>query len=383
MLKSMERKSNKEKPQKTFKNMERKSTSTKRRKRNLLIIFAGLITIIIAWQFISGFFREEEKVVRGRFREMVQEVFPEQSVRVSDSFGIRSFETSKASLGKQQKPARHVVLIHGMDDPGKVWMNLAPALYEEDYAVWIMRYPNDQPVVDSSRLFFTELKKLAKKGISEIVIVSHSMGGLVSREMLTSPEIDYSGQVHSGKIQRVIGLIMVGTPNHGSEMARFRFMGEVRDQYVHFTRGEGHWLRAILDGAGEAKIDLLPGSRFLTEVNSRPHPEGVKMLVVAGIAVPWSDKNIDNLIRYLQTRETDGDQKKLEDLRAALLTTNRSLGDGLVAVDSTRLTGVPHLTVRGTHLSIIRNLTESSDRIPPALPIIIEELRQHVFPRTD
>ena len=28
----------------------------------------------------------------------------------------------------------------------------------------------------------------------------------------------------------------------------------------------------FFDGAGEAKIDLLPGSHFLTELNTRPHP---------------------------------------------------------------------------------------------------------------
>jgi len=363
--------------------MERKTNNTKRRKRRLLILFSVLIAMIIAWQFISDFFREDEKAMRGAFREMVQEVFPEESARVAEMFGIRKFEAREGFPDKLRKPSRHVVLIHGLDDPGRVWMNLVPALYAEGYAVWIMGYPNDQPIVDSSRLFFIELKELAENGISEIVIVAHSMGGLVSREMLTSPEIDYTAEVQSGRVPRVIGLTMVCTPNHGSEMARFRFIGEVRDQYGHFVKGEGHWLRGILDGAGEAKIDLLPGSRFLTEVNSRPHPKGVKMLVIAGVAAPWGDEDIDNLIGYLQTEETKSDQNKLDDLREVLLTTNNTLGDGLVTVDSTRLTGVPHLTVRGTHLSAIRNVTKNSDRIPPAVPIIIEELLQQDFSRTD
>ena len=317
--------------------------------------------------------------MRKAFREMVQEAFPEQSAQVSGSFGIRPFEVPEGLPDNQQNPPRHVVLIHGVDDPGKVWMNLAPALAEEDYTVWIMKYPNDQPIVDSSRLFFIELNKLVENGVAEIAIVAHSMGGLVSREMLTSPEIDYAGQIKPGRVPQVMGLIMVCTPNHGSEMARFRFIVEARDQYAHFAKGEGHWLRGILDGAGEAKIDLLPGSRFLTELNSRPHPQGVKMLVIAGVAAPWSDEDIDNLIGYLETGETNSDGNTLEDLRAALRTTNRTLGDGLVTVDSTRLTGVPHMTLRGTHPSIIRNVTESSDRIPPAVPVIIKELGQQDF----
>ena len=50
------------------------------------------------------------------------------------------------------------------------------------------------------------------------------------------------------------------------------------------------------------------------------------------------------------------------------------LGDGLVTVESTRLDGVDHRTVRGTHLSMIRNITEASDRVPPAVPLVIESL---------
>jgi hypothetical protein len=52
------------------------------------------------------------------------------------------------------------------------------------------------------------------------------------------------------------------------------------------------------------------------------------------------------------------------------------LGDGLVTVESTRLAGVPHRTVDGTHLSMIRNITSDSRRIPPAVPIIVERLKR-------
>jgi pimeloyl-ACP methyl ester carboxylesterase len=355
-------------------NMDRKTNNRKRGIRRLLILFAGLIVMIIAWQYISDHFREEEKTIRREFREKVRTVFPEQAAQVAASFGIRQYEASDGLPDKHQERARHVVLVHGLDDPGKVWMNLAPALYEEGYKVWIMLYPNDQPIADSARLFFTELKKLAEEDVPEVAVVAHSMGGLVSREMLTSPEIDYAGQVQSKRVTRVSGLIMVGTPNHGSEIARFRILGELRDQYGHFARGKGHWLRVILDGTGEAKIDLLPGSRFLTELNARPHPAGVEMLVIVGIAATWSDEDIDKLIRSLKTGEAQGDENNLEELRAALHSTSRGLGDGLVTVDSALLPGVPHQTVRGTHLSMIRNITEGSDRIPPSIPIIIQEL---------
>jgi hypothetical protein len=47
----------------------------------------------------------------------------------------------------------------------------------------------------------------------------------------------------------------------------------------------------------------------------------------------------------------------------------------VVTVESTRLEGVLHRTVDGTHLSMIRNITKGSPRIPPAVPIILNRLK--------
>ena len=120
------------------------------------------------------------------------------------------------------------MLIHGLDDPGAVWQNLAPALVKDGYNVWLMHYPNDQPIVDSAYLFFMKLHGLKESGVNRLCIVAHSMGGLVSREMLTSPAIGYKTSVEKGQVPEVINLIMIGTPNHGSQLARFRIVTEMR-----------------------------------------------------------------------------------------------------------------------------------------------------------
>ena len=56
------------------------------------------------------------------------------------------------------------------------------------------------------------------------------MGGLVTRDMLTSPDIGYSDLRHARKVPEVKRFIMVGTPNHGSYFARLRFLTEIRAQ---------------------------------------------------------------------------------------------------------------------------------------------------------
>ena len=242
--------------------------------------------------------------------------------------------------------------------------------------MWIMNYPNDQPIRESAHLFFNELEALRKSGVTRVSIVGHSMGGLVSRELLTSPHIGYHRSVEDSRVPEVAALIMVGTPNHGSQLARFRWFGEVRDYMTQLTTGELNWLGTIFDGAGEAKIDLLPGSLFLTDLNARPHPQGVEMLVIAGITSPWNDSDIERWIRHLRQHLPEEMQQQVDTLGSAMIAMTHGLGDGLVTVASTRLDGVPHRTVDGTHLTIIRNILATSRRVPPAVPIIVELLTQ-------
>jgi pimeloyl-ACP methyl ester carboxylesterase len=345
-----------------------------KRKRWLWAI-GGILLLIGLWQLFTNLYQEEEKELRRQLRETVKEKFPEQTAKFFETFGLFYFEADREPPSGAALNRKSVVLVHGLDDPGAVWQNLAPALVKEDFNVWLMQYPNDQPIVESAQLFFEELKKLKGLGIHRISIVAHSMGGLVSREMLTSPEIEYNRSAKNTLVPEVAALIMVGTPNHGSHLARFRVFTEVRDHLVRLKKGEASWLGAIIDGAGEAKIDLLPGSRFLTELNLRPHPEGVDMLIIAGITSPWNESDINRWVSNLRRKVPDDQQKRVDELGKMMISMTHGLGDGLVTVESTRLEEVDHRTVEGTHLTMIRNITKGSHRIPPAVPIIVNRMK--------
>jgi len=355
---------------------DRKNKRT--RKNRWLWVIGGLLLLLGLWQLFTNLYREEEKELRRQLRETVKEKFPEQASEFSQTLGLFYFEADREAPGGMAPDQKSVVLIHGLDDPGKVWQSLAPELVKEDFNVWLMQYPNDQPIVESARLFFEELKGLKQLGIERISIVAHSMGGLVSREMLSSPEIAYKISAENRLVPEVAALIMVGTPNHGSQLARFRVFAEMRDHLARLTEGETNWLGIILDGAGEAKIDLLPGSRFLTGLNVRPHPEGVDMLIIAGITSPWNESDINRWISYLHQKVPDDQQKWVDELGEKMISMTHVLGDGLVTVESTRLEGVPHRTVDGTHLTMIRNITRGSHRMPPAVPVIVDRLKKEV-----
>jgi len=341
-------------------------------KRKWLWCCVAALLAFASWQ-ISGCRPEEQKDLRQRVRETVVEAFPEEAAEFSKTMGLFPFITDGNEPGKPAPDRPAVVLIHGLDDPGKVWRNLAPALTGEGCDVWLMQYPNDQSIADSSRLFLEELRALHTRGVRRIDIVGHSMGGLVTRELLTGPDYGYIDASERGEAPTVGTLVLVAVPNHGSQLARFRFLAEWRDHLARLATGQASWLGPILDGMGEAKIDLLPDSRFLTELNARPHPKGVELLCIAGVTSPWTGDEID---RWLETLGTD-DRGKAEDFEKLKETMGRmadGLGDGLVTVESTRLVGVPHITLKGTHLSIIRNVLASSDRVPPAVPVIVERL---------
>ncbi|MGD9017011.1 MAG: hypothetical protein PVH30_06480, partial [Desulfobacterales bacterium] len=291
--------------------------------------------------------------------------------RIKATYGLKPFDPSKlpGSGPPENKP---VVLVHGLDDPGIVWMTLAPVLSDDGFSVLILTYPNDQPIAESARFFLKSLESMPPG--ERISIVAHSMGGLVAREMLTNPELDYGAKADSGALPRVDRLIMVGTPNHGSELARFRIVMEIRDQLVSLSTGDYHWLRGVVDGVGEAGIDLTPGSEFLTRLNRRPHPPNVDMMVIAGVLSQEQKDEIDALATDLKDRVPDEGRGAGDTMEDMLLSMTRQIGDGLVPLTSARLPGIEFNIVSGTHLSMIRNLTATSQRIPPAIPIIVEAL---------
>lgn len=345
-------------------------------KRNLWIILIALgVTLVVAIQAVRYFFREEERQTRIHIREAVKKKYPEAVKRLEATYGLRPFEQPKASVKRDVKTTE-VILVHGLDEPGKVWMNLAPVLVKEGFSVWIMTYPNDQPITESAQFFLKRLKSHNISKTGSISIVAHSMGGLVAREMLTDPSLSYTKKADKGELPAVELLIMVGTPNHGSELAQFRIFTELRDQLENLFKGNYHWLQGIIDGAGEAGIDLIPGSKFLKRLNSRPHPRNVNMLVIAGVMSQMQKNKIEKFAHNLKVKLPGDTRVAAGKMENVLLSVSKQVGDGLVPVNSARLSGVPLKIIQGTHLSMIRNIRAGSQRIPPAVPIIIGQLNR-------
>lgn len=295
--------------------------------------------------------RRTERELRTQLRTLMEDWFPQHARAAAARYGIRHLH------GEYDDD--QVVLIHGLDEPGDVWNALTPMLATDGFAVCEQTYPNDQPIAESARFFDAQLRILRQRGVRRVAIVAHSMGGLVSRWMLTGRDLP------AERRPAVDVLIMVGTPNGGSEMARFRLGAEVREQVIRTLSGDGLLFGSVFDGAGEAQLDLLPQSDFLRELNGRPHPEGVAMTTIAGIASPVDDDAIARL-KGLHLEQWTETFRQISD----------GVGDGCVSLESAKLGGVDdHVTVRGNHLNMIMHVPGSARREPPAAKVVMQRLR--------
>lgn len=203
------------------------------------------------------------------------------------------------------------------------------------------------------------IQALADSGTREVRLVAHSMGGLVSRDLLTQNTV----------IPLAIPtLITVGTPHAGSPLAGMRWVAEAREQFVRWFDAPAWTLPGSASPPGlrgRAGQDLLPGSEFLRSLNARPHPSGVATTVIYGRWLP-----------AVPPRASVGN---------ALLS---AIGDGVVSIASARLSGVDdHVEVSGNHRGMLRRLTPAAilrarrglapvGPTPPAIPVILDRLRR-------
>ena len=106
---------------------------------------------------------------------------------------------------------RAVLLVHGILRSSKCMSTLAAAAEKAGYQPFLFGYPSTQiTITDAAEYLHQSIQSL--EGIEELSIVAHSMGGLVTRA--------YFAAHGDPRIKRVV---MLGTPNHGAELADFLY----------------------------------------------------------------------------------------------------------------------------------------------------------------
>ncbi len=269
-------------------------------------------------------------------------------------------------------PGRHVVLlVHGLDEPGTIWDDLAPALIGASHVVARFEYPNDQRIAGSAELMDASMRDLRARGVERVSLVCHSMGGLVSYDMLTRPAFLEHGTARP-TFDR---LITLGTPFGGSPWAPLQWIAEVREQFLRWaasgTTDQAALMASLRDGVGEAGSDLAIGSPFLVELLERARPT-LAITNVRGRVTPDEARDAAALLGGGWARRVLGSDAAM--LRERALEGIAALGDGVVPHGSAVLPGVTDVVeVRANHRSMVCRLALDVGT-PPAIDAVLERL---------
>lgn len=309
--------------------MSDKRSDTRNRWLRRAVLPGLLLLAVLLWSGWALHNPQQERDLRSQLQEQLENRFPEAMQVTADRYGIFRRTTG----ARQWRPMR-ILLVHGLDEPGNIWEDLLPVLDAAGFDSWEFRYPNDQGIDRSADLLAASWPDLPAD--QPLVLVGHSMGGLVIRDFVSRwrHPVEALAGVEGAP---VLGVILAGSPNQGSNWAQLRVLLELRDQWAAGRQAGFAPLGGLQDGTGAAKIDLQPGSRFLNELNARPWPQAVQLRIIGGVLTPSAP----------------------------------ALGDGVVATNSLAVSGaLPPILVTASHRGMLARLF-ASDAEPPAIPVIM------------
>ena len=244
-----------------------------------------------------------------------------------------------------------VCLIHGLNSTAGVFKHLFGPLEAAGYGIIGYDFPYNRDLDETSAAFRRDWAEFrAKTGDSRPwAIVAHSMGSLLARSYVED-DAAYARDVTS--------LILIAPPNRGSSLAKAQTLLQTVQSLRAMNGSKRTDPLALLgDGLGLAADDMTPGSRYLKALNARPRRDGLRYHILAGDVGYLNAEARRRVDASLNGRGVLGGFGRLlaSGASASLDEITDGLGDGCVAVASTRLEGVAdHRTLHANHLELIR-----------------------------
>ena len=279
----------------------------------------------------------ETDVVESLIRDAVGLLRQEIIGRSADRVGLLDEHRWRSATD----PRRWVILVHGFASGIDSLQPLMDQLEQQGLRCRRFAYPNDGSVADAANILSRELAVTAQRYPDrKLTIISHSMGGLVSRFAL-----EYPGMA-TGNVDQ---LIMVSPPNQGSDLAALP-VGAEPERLVQLIENQaiGKIFAAAIQGAvGRAQTDLLPDSAFLEKLNQLPRNPHVRYSIFAGTDAPVQGPGaaaVQELNRL--ARQIPDERPALQAImnQIALAANSEALqagrGDGVVSVQSAKLADV-------------------------------------------
>ncbi len=225
-----------------------------------------------------------------------------------------------------------VVMVHGLMSTPETWLDMFNDLtgdpqLRRHYQFWLFAYPTGLPIIYSASLLRDTLRQMQTDFASgnpdssfrNMVLIGHSMGGLLSRLMIQDSGSRYWDNIFADHIDQIAlrpadkeflanilffdrlpfvdRVIFIATPHRGSKLAD-RFLArigsgfvslpgsvdEVGDRIMQTPEGELAFDPQVFHKRVPNSIDLLsPSSRFLRAMQDVPFAPGVPYHSIIGI----------------------------------------------------------------------------------------------------
>jgi pimeloyl-ACP methyl ester carboxylesterase len=283
----------------------------------------------------------EKPSTQTKFRLAAMRWLNRSGQRPTTQFGIQL----ASAIGPARSERPIVILIHGYNSSPERMTPLCNSISAAGYECGTFAYPNDQAIVDSAELLSRELVRLRQLYPNrKIALVTHSMGGLVARDVIENPALDPGN---------VTQLIMIAPPSQGTSCAYIVWSGDLWEHFLH-TRDHNllnDLYASLEDGLGEGREDLKPESDFLHQLNARDRNPRVHYSMFVGNGSTFTREQLASL-RQLLMKSSEADsflalmepalQRALDDFEDSA-----QPGDGVVSIARSHLEGVTDTTILG------------------------------------
>jgi hypothetical protein len=172
-------------------------------------------------------------IINGLHGDSMDEKGHQALVKMSFRYKSRDIEISqiKDYINLSENKGKLIILIHGLMNDDNIWhsnpedliQRMGSFLEKQNKAnILYLRYNTGRHISQNGQDFSLLIQNLLdfyRKDITEIVIMAHSMGGLVTRSACY-----YAGKLDHNWISILKKVFLIGVPNEGSYVARIAHM---------------------------------------------------------------------------------------------------------------------------------------------------------------
>ena len=179
-----------------------------------------------------------------------------------------------------------VVVLHGLNMGPWHMSRLADSLSREGYDVFNIGYDSNKGTIPEIATYQV-YPKLPQNCSGRIHFVGHSMGGLVIRQLL--------GERYTNKVGRIV---MLGTPNHGSEIIDFNMSTPIVSTIFDMLFGPAAHQLGTKDNpyleqlaSPGVQTGIIAGDRFIDPIGATilPEPNDGKVTVASTLLPTMTD----------------------------------------------------------------------------------------------